>query len=116
MAEDAQPEEQRWEQASPSSCIELHPRRDRDDSHARNVGLAVPLAAREEGHIVPARRETLGEVAVPALRATHRVGIETVVDEADAHEAISWLPSHGRVCCYPLPERGGDDRRVRHPR
>jgi hypothetical protein len=83
----AGPEHERREDAPAARHVELHPWPDGPDVHARYLGAlaARPLAQREHRDLVAVRGQALAEVAVPALGPAHGVGVQAVVDEADAH-------------------------------
>ena|SRR5438445_4675534 len=91
--------EHEWRQeAPPSMGVELHTRHDCDDPYAgdRGIRASVPLPAGEEGNLVTAGCQSLGEVAVPPLSSADREGVETVVDDADAHDGDPSRPRDPR--------------------
>jgi len=73
--------------SDPTSAVrvEPHSRPDAEDPDAREVGAGsgLPLPERQVGDLVPGRGEAPRQLPVPALGAADRVGIQTVVDEAD---------------------------------
>ena len=87
VAENAEAEPNRGpDSTSPALRVEAESGTDRDHLDSREAGVVtLPLAQREVRDVVARVGESLGEVAVPALRATGRVRIEAVVDDADAH-------------------------------
>jgi hypothetical protein len=87
VPQDADPEDERRPDPAPPVHVELQPRADGDDPDATDCGVfaLVPLPEGQVSDIVPLPRKPLRKVAVPALGAAHRVGVETVVDNANAH-------------------------------
>ena len=100
--EHAQPEHERRQDAPArrSSVYSAMRGPARHDPHAPvdlGVLAALPLAQRQVGDLVTLGCQALGEVAIPALGAPDRVGVEAVVDEADAHPAS--ISSRQRTDC-----------------
>src|SRR4029453_12732501 len=91
MPEDAEPEDERRADPPATVRVERHARPDGHDPDARHGGALTPLPL-PEGEVrdlVLLNGDPLGEVAVPAFRASDRVREEAVVDDADAHAAGS---------------------------
>ena len=90
VPEHARPEDQGREDAAPAGDVELHAGPHRDHADALHLGSlsAGPLAQRQEGDLVALGRQPLSQVPVPALGPPDRVGVQAVIDQADAHGAI----------------------------
>jgi hypothetical protein len=98
VQERAQPEHQRLGYAAPPALhVQGQAWRNGNNLDARHtrIGAAGPLPARQVGHLVPVGREAFGEVPVPPFRSSHGMGIEAVVDDADAHDYRSEVMGHG---------------------
>ena len=69
------------------TIVARHPRADDAHVDAGNAGghPLLPLAQRQVGYFMALLGEALGEVAIPPLGPADRVGIQTVIDEADPH-------------------------------
>src|SRR5690242_10908566 len=82
---DAEPETQRRPDAPPTAGIQrqLRPHRDHRDALDRWRRFPWPLAKREIGHFDAARRQFLGELAIPAFGAADGPGKQAIVDEAN---------------------------------
>jgi hypothetical protein len=72
--EHAKPEEERREETTPRGRVELHRRRDGENTDAGHVGVLTPrpLTAGKEGNLVATGRQALGETPVPALGSPDR--------------------------------------------
>ena len=85
VAEHAEAEDERRQDAAAAVAVEGDARADGDDPDAVDPGRqrAVPLTQRQVGDVVAASGEFLGEVAEPRLEAADGPREEAVVDEAD---------------------------------
>src|SRR4051794_35042079 len=86
---------------APPLDVQLHPRPRLHDIHPR-VDLrslaGIPLPQGHVRDVMPVGHQPLGDIAVPTFSTPHRVGIETVIHDADTHA--------GRVAQGPLPSPG----------
>ena len=89
MAQNAAAEAECGADPSPTVDVELEPRPNLHDAHARDVGLlaALPLAEGEVRDLMALLREPLSKRPIPALSAADGVRVQAVVDQADAHES-----------------------------
>jgi hypothetical protein len=99
VPEDARAEDQRRPDPPATARVQLHARTDREDADSANLGILVrfPLTERQIRHVVPFRRQALGQVPVPALRSPDGVRVQAVVDEADPHQNDPSAHSKGRT-------------------
>ena len=87
MPEDTEAEDDRRQDSPAALRVEGHPRTHGNDPHARHAraGSSLPLPQRQVCDVVALRGEVLRQGAVPTLGAADGVGVEAVVDDADAN-------------------------------
>src|SRR6266540_2025657 len=78
--------------AAPDVQLQSRPHRHHTDAPNTRIDASFPLPEGQIRHLVPLFGEPLRKVPVPALSPADRVGIETVVDEADAHRQRAYRP------------------------
>jgi hypothetical protein len=90
----------RADPAAPVAGVDVELRAERDDLSPGQLGRrpGVPVAQREVGDVVSRLDQALAEIAVPALGPAQREGMETVVDEADAHGERRRLAGEALAC------------------
>src|SRR5262245_54848969 len=110
MPQNAEAEEERGPDSPSPTDVELETWADGDNPNSTNIRFLsiVPLPEGQIRDLMAFPRESLREVPVPALGSAHGVGVEAVVDDANAHRH----EINGRVRGPPEGEANLTDRLV----